>query len=1487
MTQTSPRSTLVSWDDVCYNKHKYKSNKNTVLKIKTINNNHQIVGTAVLFVGKGRLVRLGLAFLVLGSICVPVLQEIATQQRYALSTSTIRLVGKTNSNLASKLSYDSENARWQFNKDGIKTPNSGAADPLAALRAQVGGAGKKDDSLYSVDLPTDGKKGVRYYDNNTDLSFSVVPEFSVIAGQARDGKLIYPISDDAKIIYTAKNNGMKEDIVLSHNIGNTLQFRYKLNLPDTLEAKILSDGSVGIYSADPTLFGDISFGTTADKEKIESARKTAAKDHLLFAIPAPVIKQTGSEQMKASAQFKLEGTELILYANNMDSVSYPASVDPSVIVTSTSDFTAGNNEDNIDFSAGQINRGGLTGGSAGSWNTTTAMANTRNNHATVVYNNYIYASGGTSPDTNNMVYAPVNSDGTLGAWAPTTSYATARNFASLVAYNGYMYVIGGTLFGSYYSDVQYAVINGDGTLGTWVSTTSLGFGRSSPSALAYNGYMYVIGGRHGTSDTQCNSTSTIACSDVQYAPINANGTLGTWLTSGNFDTARYAHATFAYNGYMYVLGGQFNALYYSDVQYAKINANGTVGSWSYIQSFNTGRANFSAVAYHGYVYIMAGSTSATTDTNDVQYAQINPNGTILGPWNTTASITNVRNGQTAVGYNGYLYVLGGTDSAGALYADVQYAKIDSAGVLSGYVTDSSSPATARAWSAGVAYNGYMYMVGGCSAVSADTCSTASTVVSYAPINIDGSLGTWANTTNALPAARGMGAVVADQGRLYYIGGRPTSTTVSPTVYYVGLNASTGNTTGAWTSIASPTGLTARYGHSAVVYNGYLYVIGGCTTASGACAAFLNDVEYAQLNSSGGFATNPSCANNFCPLTSFTTARRGHAAVLAGDKLYISGGTHAASDTLCNSTASTNCSDVQFATISSTGTLGAWTSTTSMPTGAYGHALFFDKGYLYTSSGKTGTAAFLNSTSFAKLSANGTVASDSGCGAAWCTTQQTPVARGASAYASFDGALLMVGGQTANTTAVTAAYSAATNNGGSGRIAFMSPFSSLPAVREGLKSVVYNGYIYVAGGYDGTSYATNVWYALLPTDGTVPTSWSSATSLPNAVTGFGFVANNGYLYFMGGEFGDNTVTNAVYYAQIGSNGALGAWTATNAMTGTTNGRMSFMTAVYNNYIYVIGGLDEDGLGYIYQSDVKYAPFNSNGTIGTWTGTSTAMPRFSGAAVVSNGYVYVMGGSLSGALNTAVATVQAAPINSDGTLGSWQYTTSLQTPRMNFDAVSYNGFIYAIGGINSPTVLTSIESAAVLPSGKVSSWVTAGNLSTANNKFAAVASGGYVYVIGGTNNTTRSQNIETGVLRSISHIGHYSKLIDMGSTISLSGFTYSGTVAGGASNILFRTAGTDGIFNTAASINSLSGSGTGLVCGTGGGGGGSRYVWLSVLLDDSQTGSAFADSIGTNNGNVSDITVNYAGGGQHPAPQVRLRGGKFFQTEALQPLDTCGP
>ncbi|MEO6513662.1 MAG: hypothetical protein ABIR37_03165 [Candidatus Saccharimonadales bacterium] len=1421
-------------------------------------------------IGHGRLLRLGLALLIVSSTLVPIAQEISSQQRYNLSTSTIRLVGETNKNLAKKITFDAQNSQWQFNKDGIKaTESQKGADPLQALRSQIGGAGKKDDSLYSVDLPTDGKKGVRYYDNNTDLSFNVAPEFSVTDGQVRNGKLVYPISDGAKIVYTAMNNGMKEDIVLSHNIGNALQFRYQLDLPETLQAKILSDGSVGIYSADPTLFGDISFGTDMDRAKIESARLTAVKDHLLFAIPAPIIKQSGAEQMRATAQFRLEGTELILYANNMNSVTYPASVDPSVVVTSTSDFTSGNNEGNIDFNNGQINRGGLSGGTTGSW---TSLSNfsaaARADFVSVAYNGNMYMLGGQDGTStayySDVTFAPINSDGTLGTWTATTSFTGDRSDHTSFAYNGYMYVIGGTGLSANYSDAQYAPINSDGTLGTWTSTSGLPLTIYNHASAVYNGNVYILGG--------VDNTSTFTSSTVRYAPLNANGTIGTWGTTTNFTTARNSASALAYNGYLYIAGGYTGSASLNDVQYARINADGTIGTWSATAGLVNARNHFGFVAAKGYVYAIAGKVGGTA-SSIVEYAQINSNGSI-GSWATTAIISPARFSAGTTTYNGYLYMMGGADNLSNPMSDVRYAKIDPAGVLRPYVTDASSPATARAWSAGVAYNGYLYMVGGCTAVSADTCSTASTVVSYAPINADGSIGTWANTTNALPAARGMGAVVADQGRLYFIGGRPTSTTVSATVYYVGLNTSTGNTTGAWTSVASPTGLTARYGHAAVMYNSSLYILGGCTTASGACAAFQNDVEYAKLSSSGGFATNPSCANNFCPLTSFTTARRGLSSAIVGNTIYISGGTHATSDTACNTTASTNCSDIQYAAINADGTLGAWTSTTNMPTARYDHSFYFEKGYLYAGSGKTAAATFLNSVTYARLTASGAIAADSGCGSAWCTTQSVTTSRGGEAYASYRGSLYVIGGQTATSTVAATAYSAEINNGGMGKVVSTNAGTALASTRESLATVAYKGYLYVLGGSSSAAVSADVLYAPINTNGALG-SWLSTTSFTIARRDLDAVAYNGYMYVLGGN--DGSDLNDVQYAPIHDDGTVGSWVSTSSFT---TARSRFTAVISNGYMYILGGLNNFSI----LTDTQYVAINSDGTLGTWTGTtSIASGREAPAITSANGYVYVTGGWTGSAYAN---DVQYAPLNSDGTIGTWSTTTSFTKARYRHKVVAYNGNLYLAGGNNANVQQADVQYAPINANGTLGKWQSTTGLTTARESFGFNVYNGYLYTTAGWNGGEQS-SVEYALLDSQSRVGNYSKLIDLGSTFSLSGFSYNGVVPGGGATIVFRTAGSDGLFNSAASINTLSGSGTGAVCGTGGGGGGTRYVWLGVTLDDTQGGAAFADSSGTSNAMLSDISVNYAGGGQHPSPQQRLRGGKFFQTEALQPLDTCGP
>ncbi len=1314
----------------------------------------------------GRLFRAGLALLILGSICLPVLQQISLRNRYSLDDSTIRLVGSTNKNLVKKFSYDSQNAQWQFNKDGIQQDNStlpGGAGALAALKAQVGGAGNKDKSLYSVNLPSDGTKGITYFDNNTNLSFSMVPEFKVSPGQDKNGQLVYPFQDGGKLIYSAKNNGMKEDIVLSHNIGDSLHFSYKLNLPSTLEAKIQDDGSVGIFSADPALFGDISYGDNTDQVKIESARQHATKSHLLFALPAPVIKQStgpGKRPMATGrAVFVLDGSSLEVRATGLSQLTYPITVDPSVVITSSADFTTGNNEGNIDYPAGQINRGALTGGSASAgWSnalTGASFTTARYLHSTVVYNGYLYILGGNGASAmNDVQYAPINANGTIGTWNPTTSFTNPRNSQTAVAYNGYLYVLGGYNVVSL-NDVQYAPIDAaTGTVGTWIPTTSFNTARQYHTSVVYNGYVYVIGG-FGSPDLN----------DIEYAPLNADGSVGTWASTTSFISARRFHTSVVYNGFLYVIGGYVAAVAQNDVQYAPLKADGTVGTWTVTTSFITARYNHTSVVYNGYLYVMGGFGAATM--NDTQYAPINANGTV-GTWTVTTSFATARWRHTSVVYNGYLYVIGGL--GGAALNDVQYAKIDPPAVTKSYVTSANSPATARAWSAGVAYNGYLYMLGGCTVVSADTCSTTSTLVSFAPINADGTLGTWANTANALPAARGMGSAVAYEGRLYYIAGRLTSTTIVPTVYYTTISTTTGNTTAVWTAVTTPTGLTATYGHASAIYNGNLYIIGGCTTASGACVAYQNSVQSAVLNPAGGFAVNPSCANNFCPLTTFATARWGLAAAVSGNILYINGGTHAASDTLCNGTASTNCSDVQYATISATGTLSAWAPTTSAPTAAYGRAFYQSAGYLYVSSGKTATATFLNTVSYAKLTTAGTIASDAGCGTAWCSTQTATVARGGSAYAAYNGYLYLASGQTANTTVTAAVYLAGINNGGAGVVGAwtLNPTASFTTPRYSHTSVAYNGYLYILGGFGGS--------------GTM---------------------------------------NDVQYAPINANGTIGTWNPTASFT---TGRYGHTSVAYNGYLYILGGNGASAM-----NDVQYAPINAaDGSVGTWTATTSfTTGRDEHTSVAYNGYLYVIGGTITG--GTFQNDVQYAPINANGTIGTWTATTSFTTARHVHTSVAYNGYLYVIGGNSS---------------------------------------GGYL------------NDVQYTSLSVIPRIGQYSKLIDLGvGGYVISSITYNGNLPSGLGAISYKVADSTGVLGASQQASAISGGPIGCnVLAT------TRYVMLSVLLDGSQNG-VFPDSASTYE-NVSDLTVNY-GSSPRPSPNLRLHHGKFFQNELLQPLDTCGP
>jgi hypothetical protein len=329
------------------------------------------------------------------------------------------------------------------------------------------------------------------------------------------------------------------------------------------------------------------------------------------------------------------------------------------------------------------------------WNSTTPFNNPRVSHQSLRFGNHVYVMGGYYFDFNvglilynDVQYASLANDGSIvGGWNYTTPFPTARLGHSAVQNNGYVYVMaGGDGFG-YFSDVQYARLNSDGTVaadGWHASPNSLNVPRSNAAALVRKvgntTYLYVVG---GVGDVNGN---TVHFNTVEYAVINADGSVGPWtLSPTTFVKGRSAPGCVIINGYLYVIGGwgdDFIADIFSDVQYAPLNNNGSVGSWTTSQhAIHTGRYGHTALIDpqdDSVVMILGGNAGGGQYLNDVQYTSAGLNGETLA-WTQLPAEFNFptpRWGHTSITYKSRVYVIGGARIGGFLN-DVQYRKLES------------------------------------------------------------------------------------------------------------------------------------------------------------------------------------------------------------------------------------------------------------------------------------------------------------------------------------------------------------------------------------------------------------------------------------------------------------------------------------------------------------------------------------------------------------------------------------------------------------------------------------------------------------------------------------------------------------------------------------------------------------------------------------------------------------------------------------------
>jgi hypothetical protein len=298
-------------------------------------------------------------------------------------------------------------------------------------------------------------------------------------------------------------------------------------------------------------------------------------------------------------------------------------------------------------------------------------------------------------------------------------------------------------------------------------------------------------------------------------------------------------------------------------------------------------------------------------------------------------------------------------------------------------------------------------------------------------------------------------------------------------------------------------------------------------------------------------------------------------------------------------------------------------------------------------------------------------------------------------------------------------------------------------RLGASSAVVDGYLYVAGGCtsatDCTAATNSVQYASLDAYGVLST-WTAGGNLPDARAWGQLETAGGSLYYVGGQ--SNTATDErpeVYWATPAS-GAV-TWATVNSLYDLPDGRTQHGATVWNDRIYVTGGIAETG-GAV-SSVVYVSPdLSSGGTISSAWSTSTSFEtaRSGHTAIAYANNLYILGGYDG---SNYLLDVQFAQINADGTIDPWTYTTSLPGPLRQADGFAVNGYMYLVGGrsadntCESKTIVAPISANTTIATGNnptgIGEWYET-NVRYSGKRYGAAVSyhNGKVYALGGACN-----------------------------------------------------------------------------------------------------------------------------------------------------------
>ena len=315
-------------------------------------------------------------------------------------------------------------------------------------------------------------------------------------------------------------------------------------------------------------------------------------------------------------------------------------------------------------------------------------------------------------------------------WQSLESFALARRAPSAVAHNGYLYVIGGIdAHDRYVDSVEFAPILADGRLGPWRQTSALREGRFYAAAVAWNDDLYVIGGGRGE-----RGRDNYPIASVERAQILPDGSLGPWSTVNYLTTPRRGLTAVNAGDRIYAIGG-YNGEFLKSVEHATIEPGGNLGAWQ-AESHESliDRYIHSTALMGDRIFLLGGHMRDLQQTSygDVESAAIGADGH-LSPWRIEPhNLLTPRLVAQAFALNNVLYIVGG-HTGGQRLASVESSHLTRQGTLNPWRYNTALPAP-RSAAAIATYERYVYVLGG----GGDAAPLSSVVM--AQQSADGTLG---------------------------------------------------------------------------------------------------------------------------------------------------------------------------------------------------------------------------------------------------------------------------------------------------------------------------------------------------------------------------------------------------------------------------------------------------------------------------------------------------------------------------------------------------------------------------------------------------------------------------------------------------------------------------------------------------------------------------------------------------------------------------